>query len=158
MSTKKGTIVMTYEDDTRNFINENLRQCRENCPNLVTVAASLLPFYHCFTKTGYMINEDGTQTLSYELGTAPSSAYTPSSVRTIAEVTTSVVNIYEQDVDDSSCIYSQYELQIEGFWEYLRQLPRHVSNYGGYVLREENFPIDSVIDTDDDLLDDDDAE
>ena len=144
---------MSDVDNTRDFINDNLRHCREECPNLVTVAATLLPFYHCFVSIGYCVSEDDTQTLMYKIG----NSFREPEVETVAEVTTDVVNVYERDSTDTSIVLCHYELQIEGFWEYLRQLPRHVSNYGGFVLREENLGFDSVVDNDDDLLDDDHA-
>ena len=145
---------MSDHDNTRDYINDNLKHCREQCPNLVTVAASLLPFYHCFASIGYCVSDDDTQTLLYKIG----NSFREPEIETVAEVTTDVVNVYERDRDDATVVYCQYELRIEGFWEYLRQLPRHVSNYGGYVIREDNLEFDNVIDNDDNLIDDDDAE
>ena len=107
---------------TREFLNEKLEFVRENCPNLVTVAAMLIPFNDIFYRKG--VGQDpstGEPFLWYHLR---NHNLLPG-IEMHAEVNDQEVKV-KQFCSDSGDLVAENYGHIVPFLEFLRSLPRSV--------------------------------
>lgn len=122
MAKRKKKTAASYE--VAAFINSELEFVRDKCPNLVTVAASTLPFRDAFYRVGVGTNPDGKSALLFDIA----ANRLPPGIDMIAFVDESDVIIQqcvsEDDEEDGGDVLAEYRCDLRSFWEFLRTIPR----------------------------------
>ncbi len=107
---------------TREFLNEKLEFVRENCPNLVTVAATLVPFNDIFYREG--VGQDPSTDEPFLWYHLRNHNLLPG-VEMVAEVNDREVKVKQFCSDTGNLVAENYG-HIVSFLEFLRTLPRPV--------------------------------
>lgn len=111
------------------YMNGSLDFVRDRCPNLVTVAASLLPFDDAFFRNGVAGPDEVIgKALIYDI------AYPrlPEGVSMIATVSEECVHIRQVDDEDDE-VLAVHVCSLPEFWEFLRGIPRAVGVFAQFV-------------------------
>lgn len=111
------------------FVNSNLTYWRENCPRLVTIGATLLPFADVIDSADGGSYPDGEPYILIRIRHPDNRRGRDA---TTASITTKRVTISQLcDMDNPEEMQTaSYDCELPALWEYLRQLPRPPSTYG----------------------------
>lgn len=115
--------------DTLEYFNSELEFIRDKSPNLVTVAASLMPFRDAFYRVGVGTDPDGATALLFDI-VHPS---LPEGFDMIAFVNECDVyitqSVTEDDEENGGDVVISHRCNIRQFWEFLRTIPRSVGAF-----------------------------
>jgi hypothetical protein len=124
------------KDSVAYFLNDNLDFVRDKAPNLVTVAASLLPFTDAMFRTGVAYDDEDKGYLVYDI----CDAHLTDGVDMIAHIDEQYVRVQQILTDDDDptnrTVLTTHYFQLPDFWEYLRTIPRGIGTYGTFVAKE----------------------
>jgi len=109
---------------TRNYINDRLDWVRRECPNLVTVIASLLPFRDVFSLTAIHPKQPAGDYILLEI----INPNLPAEITVYALLDDEDVVIKEVNKTTHK-VCEEYRGSISDFWNFLRSLPRGVSGF-----------------------------
>ena len=110
---------------TRELLNKKLELVRENCPNLVTVAATLIPFQDIFYRQG--IGQDPSTDEPFLWYHIRNHNLLPN-IEMCAEVNDQEVKVKQFCGDTGDLVAENYG-HILSFLEFLRSLPRPIGVY-----------------------------
>ena len=112
------------------FMNSKLNFVRDKAPNLVTIAASLLPFSDTFFKEGVSVDQDGKGYLVYDI----CDPHLTDGVDMYAHIDENFVRVQQSVGDDEDkTVLTTHYFQLPDFWEYLRTIPRGIGAFGTFV-------------------------
>ena len=120
-------------ESTAYFMNESLEFVREKAPNLVTIAASLLPFTDSFFKSGVAFDPDGKGYLVYDI----CDSHLTDDIDMLAHIDENFVRVQQSVGEgDDQVILTTHYFQLPDFWEYLRTIPRGIGAFGTFVAKK----------------------
>jgi len=114
------------------FVNSQLERVRDNCPSLVAVAATLLPFADVIESIDFTDEEDVLCPVPQLRVLIDDPRNRRGSDRTVASVDADCVTIvrYENFYDMENCSFATTVSTLPELWAYLAQLPKPCHAYG----------------------------